>query len=98
MIIPEHAVWHDVECSRYEADLPLWRELARDAPEGVLDVGAGTGRVALRLAYAGHAVTALDLDPELLRVLEARAAEAGLHVDHDRRRRRRLHARRARSG
>ena len=50
MIIPEHAVWHDVECSRYDADLPLWRELAREAPEGVLDVGAGTGRVALRLA------------------------------------------------
>ncbi len=80
MIIPEHAVWHDVECSRYEADLPLWRELAREAPEGVLDVGAGTGRVALRLAYAGHTVTALDLDPELLRILEARAAEAGTSV------------------
>ena len=38
----------------------------------MLDVGAGTGRVALRLAYAGHDVTALDLDPELLR--RARAA------------------------
>ena len=80
MIIPEHAVWHDVECSRYEADLPLWRELAKDAPEGVLDVGAGTGRVALRLADAGHTVTALDVDPELLRILEARAAEAGTTV------------------
>jgi SAM-dependent methyltransferase len=80
VIIPEHAVWHDVECSHYEADLPLWRELAREAPEGVLDVGAGTGRVALRLAYGGHTVTALDLDPELLRILEARAAEAEIHV------------------
>ena len=80
MIIPERAVWHDVECSRYDADLPLWRELAREAPEGVLDVGAGTGRVAIRLAYAGHAVTALDLDAELLAVLEARAAEAGCAV------------------
>ena len=80
MIIPEHAVWHDVECSRYDADLPLWRELAREAPEGVLDVGAGTGRVALRLADAGHTVIALDFDPELLRVLEARAAEASMTV------------------
>jgi len=76
----EHAIWHDVECGRYDADLPLWRELAREAPEGVLDVGAGTGRVALRLAYAGHAVTALDLDPTLLEVLQARAAEAGCTV------------------
>jgi len=80
VIIPEHVVWHDVECSRYDADLPLWRELARDAPEGVLDVGAGTGRVAVHLAYAGHRVTALDLDSELLRVLAARAEAADTQV------------------
>jgi SAM-dependent methyltransferase len=36
--------------------------------------------VALRLAYAGHDVTALDLEPELLQVLEDRAHEAGLTV------------------
>ena len=47
----------------------------------MLDVGAGTGRVALPLACAGHRVTALDIDPELLSVLERRAAEAGVHVD-----------------
>ena len=74
-------MWHDVECGGYEADLPLWRELARDAGDPVLEVGAGTGRVALRLALAGHAVTALDHDPLLLSVLAARAAEAGLQVE-----------------
>ena len=41
---------------------------------------------------AGHDVTALDLDPELLAVLDERARAAGVEVDHDRRRRRRLHA------
>ena len=40
MIIPEHAVWHDVECSRYEADLPLWRELAREAPRKACSTSA----------------------------------------------------------
>jgi SAM-dependent methyltransferase len=40
----------------------------------VLDVGAGTGRVALALARAGHDVVALDLDAELLRELELRGA------------------------
>jgi SAM-dependent methyltransferase len=79
-MISEHAMWHDVECGAYDADLPLWEELARDAPEGVLDVGAGTGRVALRLARAGHAVTALDIDATLLAELEHRAADAGLKV------------------
>jgi SAM-dependent methyltransferase len=67
-------IWHDLECGSYVADLPLWRELARDAAGPVLDVGAGTGRVALDLARAGHHVTALDRDPELLAALAERAA------------------------
>jgi SAM-dependent methyltransferase len=69
-------MWHEVECGRYDADLPLWQEMARATVDGVLDVGAGTGRVALALARAGHAVTALDLDPELLAVLSERAGDA----------------------
>ncbi len=40
----------------------------------MLDIGAGTGRVALPLARAGHDVTALDREPELLDALTARAA------------------------
>jgi SAM-dependent methyltransferase len=74
------AIWHDVECGRYVADLDLWLELAAQAGGPVLDVGAGTGRVALRLAQAGHSVTALDRDSALLAVLEQRAREAGLTV------------------
>ena len=72
-------VWHDLECGFYDADLPLWRELASAAtPDGtgvsrVLDVGSGTGRVALDLARAGHSVTALDVDAALLEALTARA-------------------------
>ena len=46
----------------------------------MLDVGAGAGRVALDLARAGHDVTALDLDAELLAELSARAAAEGLAV------------------
>jgi SAM-dependent methyltransferase len=71
-------IWHDLECGAYAADLPLWEELA--AGGSVLDVGAGTGRVALRLARAGCAVTALDRDPVLLAVLADRAEMAGLEI------------------
>ncbi len=70
--------WHDVECGGYDADLPLWRELAGSGT--VLDIGAGTGRVALHLASAGARVTALDREPVFLRELERRAAAAGLEV------------------
>ncbi len=76
------AIWHDVECGSYTEDLPLWRELAAaelgGAGGAVLDVGAGTGRVTLDLARAGHPVIALDREAELLSALRGRAA--GLDV------------------
>ena len=53
----EAVIWHDVECGAYAADLPLWRELAAGRSGPVLEIGCGTGRVALDLARDGHAVT-----------------------------------------
>jgi SAM-dependent methyltransferase len=73
-------MWHDVECGGYAEDLPLWRALAAAEAGPVLDVGAGAGRVALELARAGHDVTALDLDADLLAELRARAQREGLTV------------------
>ncbi len=73
-------IWHDVENGGYEVDLPLWRRLARQEAGPVLDLGAGTGRVALDLAAAGFDVTALDSDPELIGELRARAQRRGLEV------------------
>jgi SAM-dependent methyltransferase len=67
-------LWHDIECGGYDLDLPLWRELAAREGAPVLDVGAGTGRVALDLARRGHEVVALDLSAELLGALRERGA------------------------
>jgi len=80
-----NVVWHDVECGSYGADLALWRELAEDADPGraagaILEVGAGTGRVALDLLRAGHRVTALDIDDQLLVTLRERAGGATLET------------------
>lgn len=66
-------IWHDVENGSYAADLELWRELAADADGPILDLGAGTGRVARDLHAAGHAVHALESEPELLAALRERA-------------------------
>ena len=71
-------IWHDLECGSYTEDLPLWRAFADECGGPILEVGAGTGRVALELARGGHEVTALDLDGELLAALEQRGA--GLDV------------------
>ncbi len=74
-------IWHDVECGSYTADFELWRELAAEAAGPVLDVGAGTGRVALDLAARGADVVALDREPVLLAALSERAANRGLVIE-----------------
>jgi SAM-dependent methyltransferase len=66
-------IWHDIECGGYRADLPLWHDLAGSEDGPVLDVGAGTGRVTLDLARAGHEVVALDREPLFLDELRRRA-------------------------
>jgi SAM-dependent methyltransferase len=66
-------IWHDVECGAYAADLKLWEELAEGAEGPVLDLGCGTGRVALHLARRGHRVVGLDSEAVLLAALEERA-------------------------
>jgi SAM-dependent methyltransferase len=76
----ETVIWHDLECGSYRADLPYWRRLARALGGPVLDVGAGTGRVALALAGDGHAVIALERDPALAAELRTRAAGLAVEV------------------
>jgi SAM-dependent methyltransferase len=79
-VTSETVIWHDLECGGYDADLTYWRALARQYGGPVLDVGAGTGRVALALARAGHAVVALERDAELAAELARRAARLPLEV------------------
>jgi SAM-dependent methyltransferase len=68
-------IWHDTECGSYEADLPLWEELADEAGGPILELGCGTGRVALHLAHRGHRVWGLDLAEELVGGFNARAGD-----------------------
>jgi SAM-dependent methyltransferase len=71
-VVDASVIWHDAECGSYEVDLALWEELAEGA---VLDLGCGTGRVALHLARRGHTVAGLDLEPALVAALNERVAE-----------------------
>ena len=70
--------WHDAECGAYRADLSAWERLAAATDGPVLELGAGTGRVALALAERGHEVLAVDRDAGLLATLAARAARRGV--------------------
>ncbi|MFN8162042.1 MAG: class I SAM-dependent methyltransferase [Solirubrobacterales bacterium] len=70
-------LWHDLECGSYAADLGVWEELADRCAGEVLDLGCGTGRVALHLARRGSPVLGVDSDPDLVAELNRRAEERG---------------------
>lgn len=48
------------------------------APISVVDLGGGTGGLAVALAAQGHAITVMDPSPDALAALQRRAAEADL--------------------
>lgn len=69
---PKAVIWNEVECGDYEADLPLWDELADALGEKdvVLELGCGAGRVVHHLAARGaYLVIGLDRDPNLVEAI-----------------------------
>ena len=67
---------YDLDLLDDPGDLDLWLALAEKAGGPILELMAGTGRLAVPLAEAGFAVTAVDLDPAMLRRAALRAAAA----------------------
>jgi SAM-dependent methyltransferase len=65
----------------FDADLPLWKRLARQTGGPILEVGCGDGRVLRSLARDGFEVTGLDSNPAMLaRARQSLPSEAGAHV------------------
>jgi SAM-dependent methyltransferase len=75
---PETAValarLYDLDLTDDPGDLNLYLALAERAEGRILELAAGTGRLAIPLAEAGHEVTAVDLDPAMLDRARRRAA------------------------
>ncbi|MCZ7543806.1 MAG: class I SAM-dependent methyltransferase [Anaerolineae bacterium] len=73
------ARFYDAENQNFNEDLALYSALLDEVGGPVLDVGCGTGRVALHLAAAGARVVGLDISGAMLKRAQARlAAEADL--------------------
>lgn len=61
-------------------DAPFYRALYDEHGGPVLDLGCGTGRVALELAKVGAEVVGVDLAPAMLEMMGQRANAEGLDV------------------
>ncbi len=72
---------YDLDLQDDPGDLDLWLALASRTGGPVLELMAGTGRVAVPLAQEGFHVTAVDLDPAMLARAQRRPAAAGREVE-----------------
>ncbi len=71
---------YDVDLLEDPGDLDLVLALAERADGRILELGVGSGRLAVPLAVAGWPVTGVDNDPAMLRRARARADAAGATV------------------
>ena len=71
-------VYYDYTYRRRRDDVGFYQRAARQHGAPVLELGVGTGRVAIPLCLDGHEVVGVDLHPTMLARAESRAAESQL--------------------
>ena len=74
---PSHGILNEAQ---HQAWLTLLQQVAGPPPLKVLDVGCGTGFLAMRMAELGHTAIGLDLSAEMLAEAQRNADHAGLAV------------------
>jgi SAM-dependent methyltransferase len=72
-----YAALYDANTSGVAGDVEFYRDLALEDGGPVVELGAGTGRIALPIAEAGVEIVALDLSRAMLAVARRKALEAG---------------------
>ncbi len=74
------AAYYDAIHRDFRDDVGLWLSFAGRTDRPVLEVGCGTGRIAVELALAGHRVTGIDPSGAMLEVARGKAEAAGADV------------------
>lgn len=64
------APFYDLEYGHKENDLDFYLDLAEEFNDPILEIGVGTGRVALDLAYEGFQVTGIDNSQKMLNIAQ----------------------------
>jgi SAM-dependent methyltransferase len=71
----------DLEDEGYYDDYQLTEQWARTLGGPLLDLGSGTGRMALRMAALGYQVTGVDIVPEMIERARQKAASQALSIE-----------------
>lgn len=75
------AEFYDAIHGDFREDTGLWSSFAGRTDRPVLEVGCGTGRIALELARQGYAVTGIDPSPAMLGVARRKAEDDAIDVE-----------------
>ena len=73
----EYAPAYDAHTVGVPGDVEFYRSLALEAGGPIVEIGVGTGRIALPIAEAGVAVIGLDLSPRMLALARAKSRASG---------------------
>lgn len=75
------AAFYDAIHGDFREDVELWLSFAGRTDRPVLEVGCGSGRIAVELALAGHRVTGVDPSSAMLAIAKRKASAAGMSVE-----------------
>jgi SAM-dependent methyltransferase len=71
------ARYYDLDLAEDPGDLDMYLAMAAATDGPILELAAGSGRLAVPLAEAGHEVWAVDIDPHMLERAKRRWSSAG---------------------
>ena len=74
------AAFYDAIHAGFGEDIGLWLSFAGRTDRPVLEVGCGTGRIAIELAKAGYAVVGIDPSAAMLKVARQKADDDAIDV------------------
>ncbi len=75
------ATFYDAIHAGLRDDIGLWLSFAGRTDRPVLEVGCGTGRIAIELAKAGHTVVGIDASPAMLSQARQKAEDDAIDVE-----------------
>ena len=72
---------YDLKYQEYVDDIPFYVEQADRFGGPILEMFAGTGRITIPIAEAGHEITGVDLSPDMIAWGKEKAREAGVEIE-----------------